>query len=119
MIKDKDEIIIAALLSESSYSAAAKKAKVSRGLLYERLSDPDFKAKYQERRLAILDEATARLQSCLCECIDEIKDIATDSTNSAQIRLNACDMIIRNALKLNEQVAFAERLSAIEARLAE
>ena len=51
--------------------------------------------------------------------IDEIKDIATDPTNSAQIRLNACDMIIRNALKLNEQVAFAERLSAIEARLAE
>ena len=117
--EEKDEAILAALLSNQTTKAAAAACGIGETQIYARLRDPAFKKRYDTARLEMLDEATARLQSCLCDCIDEIKDISTDPTNSAQIRLNACDMIIRNALKLNEQVVFAERLSAIEARLAE
>ena len=64
--EEKDEAILAALLSNQTTKAAAAACGIGETQIYARLRDPAFKKRYDTARLEMLDEATARLQSCLC-----------------------------------------------------
>ena len=54
------------------------------------------------------------MQSQLGEAVETMAKIMRDEKTPAQTRLAAAESFVRNALKLNEQTDFAERLEAIE-----
>lgn len=113
-LKPKDERIMAALLSCGSIAEAGQKAGVSRTMIYKRLSDDAFKAEYNARRAAVLDEACNALQSTLTEATQVIREIMANEENAPQIRLNAAALILQNCLKYVEQVNIISRLEKLE-----
>lgn len=82
--------------------------------VYARLKDPDFKKKYDELRLDLLERNTAKIQMQLGSAIDVMAEVMLDGENSPQVRLNAADALIRNNLKLTEQADILRRLEALE-----
>lgn len=113
-LKAKDEKILAALLTYGSVADAEKASGVSRGTIYNRLSDEEFKAEYDRRRAAVLDEACTTLQATLTSAVNTIRQIIENSANAPQVRLNACGLILQNCLKYVEQVEIMEELHRLE-----
>ena len=112
-----DEKIIIALLESSSVTQAAEKAGISRDNLYKKMSKPNFQALYDKARADALQHATARLCGRLGSALDIIEGIANDTHNAPQIRLNACQILLTTAIKLNEQQNLQRQIDEIERRL--
>ena len=112
--ESKDEIIISALLSNPTIKAAATSCGLSERTVYDRLSEPQFKAKFDKARVELLEQHCYRLQQLIGSAVEEMARIATDKENSAQVRLNASESIIRNSLKLTEQVDILRRIERLE-----
>jgi len=114
MAKTKDEAFIAALLSTATIKAASAACGVSERVIYTRLKEPAFKAKYDKARLDMLEQHSNRLQQHIGAAIEEMAAIAKDPENSPQVRLNASEAIIRTSLKLTEQVDILQRIEKLE-----
>lgn len=114
MKESKDERILAALLAHPTVRGASKACGISETQIYARLRDPPFKRKYDEARQRMLSEATAAAQSSVMAAIGTMVKVMQNPENSAQTRINASDMIIRNCLKLTEQNEIVKRLEALE-----
>lgn len=112
--EEKDELILAALLSNPTTKGAAAACGIGETQIYARLRDPAFKKRYDSARLDILDEATAALQKQLLDATEEMAAIMHDPGTSAQVRLNACEAIIRSSLKLTDQVDILRRIEKLE-----
>ena len=113
-ITRKDEVLIAALLSNPTVRAAAKAVGRSETQVYARLRDPDFKAQYNAARHELLEQSTATLQGHLSEAVETMTAIMRDTEAPHQTRLNAAEAIMRNSLKLTEQTDIIERLDRLE-----
>lgn len=114
--KRKDELILAALLSNPTVREAASICGMSETQIYARLRNKSFKEKYDEARKELLEQNTAALQSHISAAIDTMGEIVSDPEASQQVRLNAAEAIIRNSLKLTEQTDIITRLDALERR---
>lgn len=112
--EEKDEIILAALISNPTTKAAAEACGVSQTQIYERLKDPFFKRRYDEARLAMLEECTANMQKRIGAAIEGLANIADDITAPAQTRLNAYTAIIRESIRLTDQVEILKRIQQLE-----
>lgn len=113
-----DEKIIAGLLSNPTVAEAAKSLGLTPQTIYNRLRDDDFRVRYAEARQQVLTEDCYKLQSYLSAVIDQIYGVAIDETGTAtQIRLNACDMLLRHCYRLTEITDILSRLEKLEAAL--
>lgn len=112
--KVKDEIVVAALITQPSVREASKACGLSETQIYQRMKDPTFSKLYKEARRDLLAGCTVAMQSQLGEAVETMAKIMKDEKTPAQTRLAAAESFVRNALKLNEQTDFAERLEAIE-----
>lgn len=115
--KEKDELILAALISNPTTKAASEVCGISCTQIYERLKDPVFKAKYDEARLTMLEECTANLQKRISGAIEGIWDIADGFNTSDQTRLNAYTAIIRESVRLTDQVEILKRINDLEKKM--
>lgn len=111
----KDEQIIAALLTYPTRKAAAEACGMGESQLYVRLRDADFKAKYDEARKQLLAQATDALSGHILDAVDTMAGVMTGEGSSPQVKLNAAEAVIRNALKLAETTDMLERIEALEA----
>ena len=110
-----DEKIITALLSNPSIKEAAKSINITPQTVYNRLRDDSFKTRYAEARRQVLSEDCYRLQSYLADAIEQIHDVAIDEMGTAtQIRLNACDMLLRHCYRLTELTDVLARIEKLE-----
>lgn len=112
--KCKDEILITALVANPTIRAAAQACKVGETLVYTKLRDPEFKARYDAARLELMERNAAQLQARISGVIEEMAIIAHDPEIAPQIRLNACEAIIKNSLKLTDQVEILRRIEKLE-----
>lgn len=119
MSKNKDEKIISALLACPTIRAAAAACGVGESQIYIKLRDPDFKARYDEARRRLLEQATTALQGHLTDAVEVMAEVMNNDSASHQVRLNAAEAVLRNTLKLTEAVDITERLAALERRAAE
>ena len=110
-----DERILAALLTAGSVRAAAKSASVSEGTIRNRLSDPDFRAKYDALRGDLLQEATAGMTAHLQAATETMTAIMEDTENAASVRLAACDALLRHCLRYFSATEIERRIAALEA----
>ena len=109
-----DEKIIGALISNPSILDASKSLKITPQTIYNKLRDADFREKYAEARREVLEQNCYILQSYLSDAIDQIHKVVVDDEASDQIRLNACDMLLRHCYRLTELTDILVRLEKVE-----
>lgn len=114
-----DEKIISALLSNPTVKEASKNLNVTPQAIYNRLRDEDFKKRYAKARREVLEQDCYKLQSYLSDAIEEIHDILIDREISNQIRLNACDMLLRHCYRMTELTDVIQRIEKIEEQIGE
>ena len=115
-LNKKDEQLIAALLTHPTIRAAAQSVGCSETRIYTRLRDPTFKARYDEARHDLLERSVTELQAHLSEAVGVFVSVMRDREAPHQTRLNAAEAVMRNCMKLTEQVDIIERLERLEGK---
>jgi hypothetical protein len=73
----KQEALIAALLTEPTYAAAATKAGIREATLYRWLQLPTFRAAYRQARRALVEAAVGRLQDATGQAVARLVAVAS------------------------------------------
>lgn len=103
-----NEEIIAALIQHGTIKEAAAAAGISARTIYDRMNDRQFRAEYMEAKNDIIRKAVFSINEKLAAAIETTAEIMQDKDNTPAIRLQAAQMIIKNAAD------FANRLNMDE-----
>ena len=113
------ERAIVALLSHANTRTAAKAVGVDETTLWRWLQDKDFHAAYMTARRETVQHALARLQQVSTEAVKTLREVMRDKTAKGSERVSAAKAIIEYSIKAVEIEDMAERLSQVEAILAQ
>jgi hypothetical protein len=105
---------LAALLAGSSVRAAAKAARVDPATVHRWLNEPAFRAAQQAGRRELAQQSLAQLQGITEVAIGVVKELMTDKTKPASVRLRAAQIVIEATVKWLELEDMAARLTALE-----
>lgn len=111
----KTDLLIAALLTESSQEAAAVKAGVSERTVRAWLRRPGFRSRYRAARREAVEFAVGRLQRAAAEAVDTLT--ANLKAKRASDRNRAAALVLEHANRGVELADVLERVEMIEARL--
>lgn len=75
-LTSKQELLIAALLTEPTYAAAAFKARVAETTIYRWLELPRFRKAYRRARREIVEAAIGRIQAATGQAVETLVTIA-------------------------------------------
>ena len=106
-------------MSTTTVKQAANESGISESTIYRRLKDSDFSKRYYQARMDMLKNHVAALHGYLGGAIETMGQVMESKDSPPQTRLNAAEAVIRNCMKLTEDVDFEERLRSLEARLQE
>lgn len=112
--KIEDRKIILALIQSDSIRGASELCKVSETTIYNRFNDSDFVSRLEEEKSKIFQFATFRIQCLINRQIDILSDIANNTENSPQVRINASETLLRYSVRLTEQMDIKSRLDRLE-----
>ena len=113
-MKVPDEKIVAALLSSRTNAEAAKAVGLTETAFYNRLRNPELRAKLSEAKTRLLEGATVAAQGRMSEAVGVMSDIMRNDAHGPQTRLNAAEAILRNAVKLTEIVDVERQITELE-----
>lgn len=102
------------MLSCLTIREASKTCGVSETQIYSRLREPEFKARYDEARRELLENATKSLQARTGGAVDTMWKVCQNEENPPQVRLNAAEAILRNSLRFTETTDILEKLQKLE-----
>lgn len=108
------ELILSALLTNSTYAAASKQCGVSVSTIKRAMADPDFRKELEARRKQVLDNTCMILQTLMPKAVNTAAEIMQDPKISPQIRLNAGDQIMRYGTRLTELCYVDDTVSQIK-----
>jgi hypothetical protein len=94
----KQEALLAALLTEPTYAAAAAKVGVSRMTAYRSLRDKSFRELYQRARQELVNTAVGRLQLGSGLAVDALMSIVVQSRRDSD-RVRAAVVILDHAYR--------------------
>ena len=97
-LTNKQETLIAALLTEPTYAAAAKKAGIGQTTLYRWLKLPDFRAAYDEARRELVKSALRRLQAGTVEAVETLLHVARKAERDSD-RVRAAIAVLEHAMR--------------------
>lgn len=109
----KDDLVIAALLSNPTVKAASAACGVCETQIYARLRKPAFKERYDAARREVLQQSAAYIQGMVSEAITKMRSVMNDPDASPQVQLNAANAIASNSLKLTEQADILAQLAEL------
>lgn len=115
-ITTKQQKAIAALLSERTIGAAAKKAGIAERTLYTWLNEPDFRAELRSVEKDMLESVTRRLSVGQMHALDTLETLITKAKHESTRRQAAIDWL-NLSLKFIDVLNLDERLTALEAAL--
>jgi hypothetical protein len=108
----KQEVAIAALLSEQTLAAAAERAGVSEVTLSRWQKLDSFLSEYRGARRQVVEKAVAQIQQSSWAASTTLLKLLASPSDS--VRLRAATEILNQANKGLEMLDFEERLSALE-----
>jgi hypothetical protein len=111
----RQDAAIAALLTEPTLEAAAKRAGVSESSLLRWLRDPPFRAEYRDARRAVVEQAVSGLQHATSEAVATLRRNLTCGAPSAEIA--AAKAILDQSFRGLEVLDHAEQIAAIKRHL--
>jgi hypothetical protein len=94
----KQEVLIAALLTEPTHAAAAAKAGVSEATLQRWLRLPAFQAAYRQARRELVEAAVGRLQAATGQAVDTLVSVAKSGARDGD-RVRAAVALLEHAFK--------------------
>jgi AcrR family transcriptional regulator len=109
---EKLESLVAALAAGKTIREAAAEAQVSKRTVYNRLADPEFKARVMETRAAALARATGKLLAGLNVACDVL--FALLENGDARVQQRAAAKLIELAVKLNVVSEIETRIELLE-----
>jgi len=118
-LSSREVRFIGALLAGEDVPRGAELAGVSERTGWRYLERPAVRRELARRQDAALSEAGARLSVAMSESVDVLREVMRDRAASAPARVSAARAVLDAGLKLSELVSLAERLTEVEARLAE
>jgi hypothetical protein len=95
-LTSKQESLIAALLTEPTYAAAAAKAGVAPATLYRWLQLPAFQDAYRQARRKLVDAAVGRMQAGTAVAADTLLHVARHGRRDGD-RVRACTIVLQQA----------------------
>ena len=104
----KQEEAIAALMTETTVEAAAKKIDVGERTLYRWMGEPVFRAEYQRCRREAFGKAIALLQRYAAVAANTLASIAHDRGAPPSARVQASNAVLkhcRDAIELDDLAA--------------
>ncbi len=90
--------MIAALLTEPTYAAAAAKAGVGQTTLYRWLHLPAFRTAYRQARRELVDAAIGRVQAAAGQAVDALLAVARDGRRDGD-RVRAANALLDHACR--------------------
>lgn len=115
-ITTKQQKAIAAMLSERTTTAAAKKAGISERTLYTWLNEPAFRGALRKAEKAILDDVTRRLSAGQTLALDTLEKLVKSARHEST-KLRASVAWLEMSLKYRDAQDIEERLTALEAAI--
>jgi hypothetical protein len=97
-LTSKQESVIAALLTEASYAAAASKAGVGQRTLYRWLLLPAFQAAYRQARRTLVETAVGRIQAATGQAVETLLAVARKGRRDSD-RVRAAIALLDYALR--------------------
>jgi hypothetical protein len=102
VLTSKQEALLAALLTEPTYAAAAAKAGVGQTTLYRWMNRPAFRTAYRQARRELVDFAIGRIQSATGQAVETLLAVAREGRRDSD-RVRAAVALLDHALRgLNE-----------------
>jgi len=115
-ISTKQQKAIAALLSERTFGAAAKRAGIGERTLYNWLNESAFRAALRSAESAMLETVTRRLSVGQSLALDALETLITKAKHESTRRQAAVDWL-NLSLKFMDTLNIDERLTALEAAI--
>lgn len=97
-LDSRQEAVIAALLTEPTYSAAAKTAGVSETTLYRWLHMPAFRAAYRSARRELIEAAVGRIQAATGQAVETLVAVARQGRREGD-RVRAAVALLEHACR--------------------
>jgi hypothetical protein len=97
-LTSKQEALIAALLTEPTYAAAAAKAGVGETTLYRWLHLREFRAAYRQARRELVEGAIGRIQAGTGQAVQALLDVACHGRRDSD-RVRAAGTLLDHALR--------------------
>src|SRR6266487_1646297 len=98
-LTQKQEQLIAALLTAPSIEAAAKQAGINPVTAWRWMKQPAFQAAYREARRAVVQHAVVLLQRFSANAVGTLAQVMTDATAPASSRVAAARTVLEMALR--------------------
>ena len=111
----KQELAIAALLTCSAITDAAKQCGIGEVTLHRWLKDATFQATYRDARRVVVQHAIAQVQRATGEAVETLRSVMQDAEAPASARVSAAKAILETALKGIEIDDLEVRIVALEA----
>lgn len=108
----REELALAALLSESTIALAAKKAGISESTLLRWLATPEFRARHREARRQVVEHAITAAQQTTTEAVVALRRNLTCGSPAGEIA--AAKAVLDFAVKGIELIDLAERVAQLE-----
>jgi hypothetical protein len=115
-ISTKQQKAIAALLSERTIGAAAKKAGIAERTIYTWLIDKDFRAALRSAEKDLLETVTRRLSAGQTLALDTLETLMQKAKHEST-RQAAAVSWLNLSLKFIDVMNIDERLTALEAAI--
>lgn len=109
-------MILEALLTSPSHSAAAEKAGVSLSTIRRRMRNEAFRKQFERERRAVYDHVMAFIQQQAGQAAQVLTEIMNTGTVESA-RVAACREILSNAYRWTELADIENRLAELEKSL--
>lgn len=111
------EKAVAALLSEPTIAAAAKRAGIAESTILRWLKLPEFAELYRQGKRESVGAAVSSLQRACCDATNALREIAANKQAPASARVSAARSILEigfKAIELEDVLTRLERLEESE-----
>ena len=113
-MKEYPESLITAFLTSYKPAEIMKAANISKTKYYRLKADSEFQRVLTERRSEIIREAVLKMESYLSEDVEILQSIIRDSKTSAQVKINAINLLMSQLSNWKPMTEVLERLQQLE-----
>ncbi len=110
----KQELAIAALLTQRNVDEAAKSVSIDPTTLLRWMKLPEFQTAYREARRAAFGQSVARLQQASSAAVSTLLKIMVDPNSPPSCRVRAADSVLNHGIKAIEVEDIEVRVSELE-----
>jgi len=114
-LSEEQGMILTALLTHPTKTAAAKALNMPRSTLYHRLKvDWELKEAYEQMRAAAIADATDSLLGVSESAVAVLHSLAHDIDTPPSVRVTAATKLIEFAMRAHEATEIIQRIEALE-----